>query len=231
MNPTSVSAFEPLAYGMTKVDDLNMSAPVDSDNEIQYTDVASYLATDWVRVQRCGVIPYAYVKGQRLFCMGVDAESGDITDFAGRTDPRRDKTPVSTALREFREETLNIFTPINVGDIGESLVIYDADNLVVLMHCELDPDQVDRAYSIAHHRAMIHREEKMHNARERGNFSACHWRRCSRLPEISELVWLNADDLSRLINETPATRGDNSPRMFSRLRNFLRRCVSQDIVL
>lgn len=229
--------FEATSYEMTKIPDLEMSPNIELDTEIQYTDVESYLKSDWVKVQRCGVIPYTYVNGKRLFCMGLDSESGDITDFSGRTDPRRDKTPISTALREFREETLNVFTSISVSDIGQSLVIHDPDNLIVLIHCDLDPDQVDKIYALAHERAMIKREEKMQAARERPNLSACHWLRCSRLPEISKFVWLDADDLSRLINETrPPKSGRSffdkrSPPMFSRVRNFLRRCVSQDITL
>ena len=83
------------------------------------------------RPQRAGVIMYTIINDEVLFGMGLDTRTHDITDFGGGVSYKIDKNAIIGALREFREETLEIFNKINMDDIMNSKVIYDENNLII----------------------------------------------------------------------------------------------------
>lgn len=58
-------------------------------------------------IRRCGIIPYTIIDGIKYFCFGIDAESNNITDFAGGR--KHNETFFDGAKREFNEESLGIF--------------------------------------------------------------------------------------------------------------------------
>lgn len=60
-------------------------------------------------VVRAGVIPYSIDNGIIHYCIGVDWNSGDYTDFGGGFSKKRDKIPQIAALRELKEESLGVF--------------------------------------------------------------------------------------------------------------------------
>lgn len=57
-----------------------------------------------------------------------------------------DSDVIQGALREFNEETLNIFEPLSPADLSESTVIYDNKNLIIFMRIDLEPDEVSRIF-------------------------------------------------------------------------------------
>lgn len=59
-------------------------------------------------VVRGGVIPYINQGKVRKYCLGVDRKSGDISPFMGKI-LASDKTVVDGCMREWEEESLNVF--------------------------------------------------------------------------------------------------------------------------
>lgn len=57
---------------------------------------------------RAGIVPYCNLKGIRFYCFGVEDGVGALADFGGQVDPA-DNDLLDTAIREFSEETLNVF--------------------------------------------------------------------------------------------------------------------------
>lgn len=57
--------------------------------------------------KRSGVIPYVIMNGHTYFLLGKDRKTKELTDFGG-TSKKKERAIIS-AMREFREETNNIF--------------------------------------------------------------------------------------------------------------------------
>lgn len=70
----------------------------------------------WVRhinwsnfnIRRAGVIPYTVINGHIHICLGVDSKSNELTDFGGGIRDS-DINPLYGAIREFREESNDVF--------------------------------------------------------------------------------------------------------------------------
>jgi len=93
---------------------------------------------DWKRVQpkRAGVIVYDYSSGDLEICLGVDASTGQLTDFGGGVSYQIDQTALRGALREFSEETHDVFGEINNPVLQDSYVVYnEVDILIILYPC------------------------------------------------------------------------------------------------
>ena len=64
---------------------------------------------------RSGAIIYTKLKGETLFCLGVDAQFGDLTDFGGGV--KKSEDIITGGLRELEEESLGIFGKIDREDV------------------------------------------------------------------------------------------------------------------
>lgn len=65
-----------------------------------------------LNIPRAGIIPYTIVNGQIFIIFGLERGIGSISDFGGKKEAN-DRDLIDTALREFREETLNQFPEIS----------------------------------------------------------------------------------------------------------------------
>lgn len=67
---------------------------------------------DWESIKdqdhRAGCIPYVVVDKKIYFCLGLDKLHREYCDFGGRKE-RKDLTHLNAALREFREESREVF--------------------------------------------------------------------------------------------------------------------------
>lgn len=148
--------------------------------------------------QRCGVILYTVVDGKTFFGLGVDSRTHDLTDFAGGVD-NNDDNLVSAALREFNEETLEIFDDLTVKDVNHCAVIHDQKNLIIFVRTELHPELISRTFNQRYR----HLDE---------HFSAI----CRKFkPEVCGITWLTWEQLQHAYRETQI--------IFSRVKNFLYR--------
>jgi 8-oxo-dGTP pyrophosphatase MutT (NUDIX family) len=61
-----------------------------------------------IRTKRCGVLPYTRHNDKFWFMLGRHADTQDLCDFGGGV--KKDETALDAGLREFHEETRDIFT-------------------------------------------------------------------------------------------------------------------------
>lgn len=100
-----------------------------------------------LKIARAGFILYTVYNGRLYIGFGVDAKNHELTDFAGHVIYKIGESVIIGALRELKEETLEIFSPITSKDIENCLTIYDNNNLVIFMHIDINPDVVSQEFN------------------------------------------------------------------------------------
>lgn len=80
-------------------------------------------------VTRAGVIPYTIRYGKVYFLLGVDAQTGEYTDFGGGV--KINESVIAGAYREFCEETCEIFR----NDVNEMSLIRTPKVTTVFSTC------------------------------------------------------------------------------------------------
>ena len=110
---------------------------------------------------RAGIIPYTRTSVGISFCLGRDTFYNSYTDFGGGV-KISDKTPLHAAFREFDEETYGSFNfyPNNLlknTSVLNSIVIYNADMLILFLEIDYDADKVNKIY--AKNMSLVRRNE------------------------------------------------------------------------
>lgn len=163
-----------------------------------------------VRPQRGGIIMYTVFEGVLYYGLCIDARTHDITDGGGTIDYKTDRTAIHGAIREFEEETGEIFEHITMEQIKLCPVIYDKKNLIVFIHVNVDPNEVSRKFN---ERYKVLYEQQMQEARRLG-------RRPRDLPEVCGITWLTQDAFQSSI--------DKPGVFYSRVRKFLSQPLAAD---
>jgi hypothetical protein len=145
-----------------------------------------------VRPQRTGVIIYTVYDGILYFGLGVDARTHDLTDFGGGAMYKMDKDAITAALREFQEETLEIFQPLQYDEVKSCPVVYDSANLIMFLHLAVNPDKVSETF-----------QQRYQQVFDSDNYH----------PEMCGIVWLTWKEFQRVTTEKGI--------MFSRVQKFL----------
>ena len=159
-----------------------------------------------VKPQRAGVILYTYHQNNIYFGVGVDTKSKDLTDFGGGIQYKlnKDGNVIRGALREFAEETLEIFKPLYFNDIKDCPVIYDKDNLIIFVQIGLNPLDVSTCFNMKYNQmCMINFFNKV----------IPHYYKRVHDPEVCEIKWLSLYEFktSLIVHGT----------FFTRVRKFL----------
>ena len=152
---------------------------------------------DYVKPKRAGIIMYTAVNGTVFFGFGLDARTHDLTDFGGSVIYKVDKNCINGAIREFNEETLEIFHIFKFDDIKQCPVIYDENNLIIFVHMNVNPDDVSCRFNEQYRKIMN------------------NTKRLNKEPEVCGITWLSWEDFQVSIKE----RGI----LFSRVQKFLSR--------
>ena len=140
-----------------------------------YKKLVKEIDLNVVKPQRAGVIMYTKHNNEIYYGLGVDAASKEITDFGGGISYKeRDKNVILGALREFKEETLNIFGPIDYIDILDAPVIYNKQNLIIFKYVDLSPILINQLFLTAHQNAI-------------------------QIPEVCDIVWMTTNELKACI--------------------------------
>lgn len=157
---------------------------------------------------RAGVIIYTVIDGILYFIMGRDATYGDITDFGGGVQYRNgDNTAVDGALREFMEESLDVFGQFTMEQINDMIVAISTNEMMILfLHLTL-PDFASQKQQF----------EKKKNEHIERNESV----------EINELVVLTIDDFKQFI---AGDSGDYDFKMYVVVREFLEDAMKHDLI-
>lgn len=164
-----------------------------------YKTLTKYLDMDYIKPQRAGVILYTVYNNYIYFGFGLDSNTHDLTDFGGSVYYNIDKNVLNGALREFKEETLDIFTDINIDDIQNCPVIYDNKNLILFIRIDINPNYVSQAFHKKYLETLINNP--------------------SQYIEVCGITWLTLEELNLAINN----RGINKGTLFHRVQNFLYR--------
>lgn len=81
------------------------------------------------RPLRSGIIPYQLIGGELFFYLGVDRKYQEYSDFGGSLKKKED--PISGAIREFKEETYEVFDRLRREEIKKSIAVYSSQTLVI----------------------------------------------------------------------------------------------------
>ena len=123
-------------------------------------------------ILRAGVIIYTKNNGTTYFCLGVDTQSGNLTDFGGGV--KKDETVVEGALRELEEESQGVFGSLSVEDISDSVVFHSHNMAIIFISHQGDKRKIVTEF-----------EKK---ADENG------------APEVCDIVWLTTEQLLESIH-------------------------------
>ncbi len=97
-------------------------------------------------ITRSGIIPYMNTKNGLLFMLGIDAKSGDISDFSGTVNAKYDVDPINTAIREFDEETLSIFFKLRRNELMDCICCGDKTNMIIFIPMKLDQEVISNSF-------------------------------------------------------------------------------------
>lgn len=158
---------------LTNLNDKKTSWQLPTNNQTDYHRTGSQkfcpviktivrnLDLDHVRPKRAGIIIYTVKDGSVYFGLGVDTKTHDLTDFGGGVSYKTDNNAVRGAIREFEEESLEIFESLTFNDIEHCPVIYDKNNLIIFLHIDIDPDAVSEAFNAKYKSVMRNLESEV----------------------------------------------------------------------
>jgi len=84
------------------------------------------------KVKRAGIILYARYNNDIWLGMGIDRVSGDISDFGGGV-CKRDTDAIDGAIREFCEESLNIFGKVTRAHVNNCNCIIEDSMMIIFL--------------------------------------------------------------------------------------------------
>lgn len=129
---------------------------------------------------RAGVIPFIHKGSQTFFCLGVDYDTGEITDFGGFVSPKKDKTPVHGGFREFEEETYGAFGRIRPFSKHHKYPVFFERMMIIYVELlNIDIEKVKDRYEKGYSNALV--------------------------KETRDLVWIEKDKLLSLVNNKEST--------------------------
>ena len=88
---------------------------------------------------RSGAIVYTHHKGKTYFCLGIDSEYGDLTDFGGGV--KKDENIIEGGLRELEEESQGIFGKFIYNHVKDSLAVYSNNMLIMFIKSDINMDE------------------------------------------------------------------------------------------
>jgi len=117
-----------------RIDSFNSVTP--SDERVTFVKFVDHKKR--IIQTRGGFIPYTIENGKIKVCMAVDTSTGDITDFGGRL--KNDENAIDAAIREFHEESLNVFEDVEINDekIRNSFILLSNSTLIVFFRIDCD---------------------------------------------------------------------------------------------
>lgn len=121
---------------------------------------------------RSGAIIYTNINGDVRFCLGVDTQSGDLTDFGGGI--KKGESVIEGGLRELKEESQGVFGYIDPDHIADCISIHSHNMAIMFIPLQVNPYEISQKF--------IHRINKKKN------------------PEVSSIMWLNMDEFFESIH-------------------------------
>jgi hypothetical protein len=188
-----------------------IDASIENDSNIKIDSVKN---VDWnrQRQQRAGVIPYYKINDEIIFILGQDRQSGDLTDFGGWK-KISDNDSIETSLREFKEESLNVFGEITTDQVGDQIVAYSNSMLILFIYIEID----DITNSVRLFDRRCKRMESIYSSSE-----------IKELPEMSNILCVHTKTLQTLINGDLVNKFNQRHQFYFRIKQFLINMLKTD---
>lgn len=146
------------------------------------------------KIKRGGCIYYSFKKGKLKICLGKHQLSGDLTDFGGMKN--YDEDIIQCAIREGNEETRNAFGVRKVEDVLLYPILHNVNMCIIFIPIDAlgDDDVVELSKSNFNQSKMLDKK--------------CY-------QEISELVWLNEEEIMDIFSVWPKIK------VFDKVRRFI----------
>lgn len=146
------------------------------------------------RIERSGVIVYTIYNNKYYFGLGIDHDSGDITDFGGGI-KKKDHSLIDGTLRELAEESLGVFGRVTPNEIDECVCVYNQNTMVVFIPLIVNKEKVMNVFK---HRLKYVKE-----------------------PEVDSIFWITKETFINLIyGKKVYDKYDNKQRlMYNRIRS------------
>lgn len=121
---------------------------------------------------RSGAIIYTRDGNNTYFCLGIDTQSGNLTDFGGGV--KKGETIVEGGLRELEEESQGIFGNIDPTDIEDTVTFNSYNMAIIFIPLGVNKDTITGLF----------------NRRVYGKDT----------PEVCDIVWLDTDEFLESIH-------------------------------
>jgi len=146
-----------------------------------YSKVSELFLKENFKPLRGGVILYCDHNNEKLFGLGIDYNTRDITDFGGGI--KQTETFLKACLREFDEESLGVFSDLIEKTPEEELMNYYAvyNHYSVAIFIKIP-------YEEYYQRTLIFKEKVKKIIDE------------NRKPEVINISWFNYESLNKIIN-------------------------------
>lgn len=154
-------------------------------------------------IPRGGVLFYTFIDGELHICFGRDMESRDLTDFGGTR--RKKEDPIACAVREGNEESRKAFSEITPDQVQGFFCLYSSKMLIIFVPVA-SPDHTDIRHITNHNF-------------ENKEFLNQYEVEAKCFNEISEIVWLNEQQIDNLFSRRP------NHQMFAKVRRFIYSCT------
>lgn len=170
--------------------------------------LGAQLAKKDTAIKRAAVVPYVVMKDESgashlHFLLARDNQTGDITDFGGGV--KQNEVALSAALREFKEESDEIFGSLYDGLNSASMHLAMIGNSMSVLFIPLSSEWYSTAPSLFNDKrsADVLTKKRSHS-------------------EVSELIWFDEREFKNLISP-------RNKKMWSRVRRFYHQNYSDEI--
>lgn len=121
---------------------------------------------------RAGAIIYTKYHGITYFCLGIDTESGNLTDFGGGV--KKGESIIEGGLRELEEESQGVFGHMVPDDIENTVTFHSYNMAITFIPLEVNPRSVTEMF-----------KQKIKNKEN---------------PEVCDITWLNTEEFLESIH-------------------------------
>lgn len=146
---------------------------------------------------RSGAIIYTKENDKTYFCLGIDTQSGNLTDFGGGV--KKGETIIEGGLRELEEESQGVFGTIDPSDIEDKITFHCYNMAIMFIPIEVTSTTLRT-------RDEIYTE---FTKRIEGNVD----------PEVCDIVWLDTQEFMESIH-------GRGRKLYIRVRKLLSRVTS-----
>ena len=197
ISPPQISKYKLITK---RIDVPKIRHKIDSNSEI-HTSVCKNVKIKNETPIRSGAIIYTHYQGKTYFCLGVDTNYGDLTDFAGgvkKDEMMMENGMIIGGLRELEEESLGVFGKLSFEDVANQLSFYSSNMLIMFIKLNVNMVNVKKEFS-----------EK---AAKVGEFTP------NKELEVSDIEWVEKSEFLDSIS-------GRGKRLYSRVRKILSKVV------